>query len=40
MDDFSNDIDSVESDYPKTNNNDRSSVQDPIKSASMEMIPK
>ena len=31
MDDFSNDQDSVEVDYSKTNNNERSYVQDPIK---------
>ena len=39
-DDFSNNKESVEVDYYKTNKNERCSVQDPIKNAMMVMIPK
>ena len=37
--DFSNDKYSVEVDYPKTEKNERSSVQDPIKNVMMVTIP-
>ena len=40
MHDLSNYQDSVEVDYSKTNKNESSSVQDPIKNVMMIMIPK